>query len=83
MGCTIMDKIGSKDIGKELNIFNLNNRITQWRNERINHIHRMAQERFNYTESIRKALESTRKAFNYTPKAKRDRRRPILRWFDQ
>ena len=70
-GCTILDKIRNEDIRKELKIFNLCDRIQEYRTKWKDHVQRMPETRF------------PRAALDYSPKGRRDRGRPRKRWTEQ
>ncbi|KAK9877518.1 hypothetical protein WA026_018626 [Henosepilachna vigintioctopunctata] len=70
-GCTLLDRIRNDDIRRELKIFNLCDRIREYRNCWQDHVQRMTDARL------------PKAAFNYRPKGRRDRGRPRKRWLEQ
>ncbi|XP_054710426.1 uncharacterized protein LOC129220111 [Uloborus diversus] len=69
--CTILDKIRSEDIRKELQIYSLNGKITDYRIKWRDHVRRMPSGRL------------PRAVYYYQPEGKRDCDRPVKRWADQ
>ncbi|KAJ4431286.1 hypothetical protein ANN_19883 [Periplaneta americana] len=69
-GVTILDRKRNEDIRKDLNIFNLTNRIESMRNGWYEHVRRMP------TDRIPQQL------LQYKPRGRRSVGRPITRWED-
>jgi hypothetical protein len=67
-GCTRLDRTRNEDTRAELNIYSINERITDYRNRWKYHINRIEDQRL--PKQIRK----------YKPKGKRDVDRPMRRW---
>ena len=67
-GCTIMDQIRNEQIRQDLNIYNVNERITTYKNNWIQHVHRK-----NDTSIVKTTLK-------YQPQGRRDIGRPIKRY---
>ena len=70
-GYTIADRKRSEDIRTELNIFRLMDKITQYREEWLQHINRMDNNRI------------PKRILHYKPSGRRNVGRPYKRWTDQ
>ena len=67
-GCSRREQIRNEDIRRELNIYNLNEKVTEYRSKWKDHVERMPRERVPL------------KVLKYSPEGRRDVGRPRKRW---
>ena len=69
-GYTLWDEERSSDIREQLGMFNINDKLTQYKINWREHIQRMDDNR------------RSKKNLNYKPEGRRNIRRPLTRWED-